>query len=285
MKTAIVTDTACNVTPELAEDWDIHVLPLEIIFGETTYKEGFELPTEEFYKKMDTSDALPKTSQPNIAAAYALYEELSEEYDEILSIHMSSDLSGTYQAFYAIADEIENVDITLYDTKLVTVPARELVYHAKRLADEGKPAKEIVAQLDEITKKVYTLFTVSSLENLVEGGRISSIAGAIVKFIKIKPVISITSEEIKMLSTVRSSKRALKKMEKKALKHIESLDYPFKIMIGQGNHMKAAEKLRENLLKKFPNQIIEIQPITAVVGVHTGSGVAGIVVAPDYSKM
>lgn len=285
MKTAIVTDTACNVTPELAEDWDIHVLPLEIIFGETTYKEGFELPTEEFYKKMDTSDALPKTSQPNIAAAYALYEELSEEYDEILSIHMSSDLSGTYQAFYAIADEIENVDITLYDTKLVTVPARELVYHAKRLADEGKPAKEIVAQLDEITKKVYTLFTVSSLENLVEGGRISSIAGAIVKFIKIKPVISITSEEIKMLSTVRSSKRALKKMEKKALKHIESLDYPFKIMIGQGNHMKAAEKLRENLLKKFPNQIIEIQPITAVVGVHTGSGAAGIVVAPDYSKM
>lgn len=285
MKTAIVTDTACNVTPELAEDWDIHVLPLEIIFGETTYKEGFELPTEEFYKKMDTSDALPKTSQPNIAAAYALYEELSEEYDEILSIHMSSDLSGTYQAFYAIADEIENVDITLYDTKLVTVPARELVYHAKRLADEGKPAKEIVAQLDEIAKKVYTLFTVSSLENLVEGGRISSIAGAIVKFIKIKPVISITSEEIKMLSTVRSSKRALKKMEKKALKHIESLDYPFKIMIGQGNHMKAAEKLRENLLKKFPNQIIEIQPITAVVGVHTGSGVAGIVVAPDYSKM
>ena len=285
MKTAIVTDTACNVTPELAEDWDIHVLPLEIIFGETTYKEGFELPTEEFYKKMDTSDALPKTSQPNIAAAYALYEELSEEYDEILSIHMSSDLSGTYQAFYAIADEIENVDITLYDTKLVTVPARELVYHAKRLADEGKPAKEIVAQLDEIVKKVYTLFTVSSLENLVEGGRISSIAGAIVKFIKIKPVISITSEEIKMLSTVRSSKRALKKMEKKALKHIESLDYPFKIMIGQGNHMKAAEKLRENLLKKFPNQIIEIQPITAVVGVHTGSGAAGIVVAPDYSKM
>ena len=285
MKTAIVTDTACNVTPELAEDWDIHVLPLEIIFGETTYKEGFELPTEEFYKKMDTSDALPKTSQPNIAAAYALYEELSEEYDEILSIHMSSDLSGTYQAFYAIADEIENVDITLYDTKLVTVPARELVYHAKRLADEGKPAKEIVAQLDEIAKKVYTLFTVSSLENLVEGGRISSIAGAIVKFIKIKPVISITSEEIKMLSTVRSSKRALKKMEKKALKHIESLDYPFKIMIGQGNHMKAAEKLRENLLKKFPNQIIEIQPITAVVGVHTGSGAAGIVVAPDYSKM
>lgn len=285
MKTAIVTDTACNVTPELAEDWDIHVLPLEIIFGETIYKEGFELPTEEFYKKMDTSDALPKTSQPNIAAAYALYEELSEEYDEILSIHMSSDLSGTYQAFYAIADEIENVDITLYDTKLVTVPARELVYHAKRLADEGKPAKEIVAQLDEIAKKVYTLFTVSSLENLVEGGRISSIAGAIVKFIKIKPVISITSEEIKMLSTVRSSKRALKKMEKKALKHIESLDYPFKIMIGQGNHMKAAEKLRENLLKKFPNQIIEIQPITAVVGVHTGSGAAGIVVAPDYSKM
>lgn len=285
MKTEIVTDTACNVTPELAEDWDIHVLPLEIIFGETTYKEGFELPTEEFYKKMDTSDALPKTSQPNIAAAYALYEELSEEYDEILSIHMSSDLSGTYQAFYAIADEIENVDITLYDTKLVTVPARELVYHAKRLADEGKPAKEIVAQLDEITKKVYTLFTVSSLENLVEGGRISSIAGAIVKFIKIKPVISITSEEIKMLSTVRSSKRALKKMEKKALKHIESLDYPFKIMIGQGNHMKAAEKLRENLLKKFPDQTIEIQPITAVVGVHTGSGAAGIVVAPDYSKM
>lgn len=285
MKTAIVTDTACNVSPELAEEWDIHVLPLEIIFGETTYKEGFELPTEEFYEKMEAAKELPKTSQPNIAAAYKLYEELSQEYDEILSIHMSSELSGTFQAFRAIAAEIEDVEITLYDTKLVTVPARELVFHAKRLADKEKTAEEIVPLLDEITQKVYTLFTVKSLENLVEGGRISSIAGAIVKFIKIKPIISITSEEIKMLNTVRSSKRALKKMEKQAFEYIEGLDYPFKIIIGQGNYMGAAEELRENFLEQFPDQEIEIQPITAVVGVHTGSGAVGVVIAPDFSKM
>lgn len=285
MSTAIVTDTACNITPELAEEWGIYVLPLEIIFGETTYKEGFELTTEEFYKKMDTSKELPTTSQPNISEAYQLYEKLSEDYDEILSIHMSSELSGTYQALKAIAEEFQGTDITLYDTKLVTVPARELVFHGKRLANEGKPAREIVQTLDDITKNIETFFTVNSLENLVEGGRISNIAGAIVKFIKIKPVISISSEKIKMLNTVRSAKRALNKVEEHTLKHIEGLDYPFKIVIGQGNYLKAGKEIRERLLEKFPELDIEIQPITAVVGVHTGSGAVGVVVAPDFDKM
>lgn len=285
MKTAIVTDTACNVTPELAEEWDIHVLPLEIIFGETSYKEGFELPTEEFYEKMEAAKELPKTSQPNIANAYELYEELSQKYDEILSIHMSAELSGTFQALTAIAEEVEGAEITTYDTKLVTVPARELVFNAKRLADEGKSAAEIVEELDEITKKISTYFAATSLENLVEGGRISSIAGAIVKFIKIKPVISIDSEGINMLNTVRSSKRALKKLEQHLVEHIESSDYPFKVAIGHADYIEEAEELRRKLLERYPNQEIDIQPITAVIGVHTGAGALGACIAPDYSKM
>lgn len=285
MSTAIVTDTACNITPEAAEKMGIFVLPLEIIFGEKTYKEGFELSTEDFYEKMEATEELPTTSQPNIAEAYELYEKLSHEYDEILSIHMSSELSGTFQAMSAISEEFEETKITLYDTKLVTVPARELVIHAKHLADAGKSVEEIVEGMDELTKNMSTFFMATSLKNLVEGGRISSVAGAIVKFIKIKPVISITSEDIKMLNTVRSSKRALEKLEEHILEYIEGLDYPFKLVIGQGGHMEGAEEIRHQLLKKFPNQEIEIQPITAVIGVHTGSGTVGVVVAPDYNKM
>lgn len=285
MKTAIVTDTACNVSPELAEEWDIHVLPLEIIFGETTYKEGFELPTEEFYEKMEAAEELPKTSQPNIVAAYELYEELSQEYDEILSIHMSSELSGTFQALSVIAEEIKDAKITMYDTKLVTVPARELVFNAKRLADEEKTGAEIVEELDEITKKISTIFAATSLKNLVKGGRISSIAGAIVKFIKIKPVISIDSGGINMLNTVRSSKHALKKLEQHIVERIETVDYPFKLTIGHADYIEKAEELRCKLIERYPDQEIEIQPITAVIGVHTGAGALGVVVAPDYSKM
>jgi DegV family protein with EDD domain len=285
MTTAIVTDTACNVTPELAEEWGIHVLPLEIIFGETSYKEGFELSTEEFYEKMEAADELPKTSQPNIADAYELYQELSQEYDEILSIHMSAELSGTFQALRTVAEEIEDAEITFYDTKLVTVPARELVFNAKRLADEGKSAAEITQELDQITKNISTYFAATSLENLVEGGRISSIAGAIVKFIKIKPVISLDSEGINMLNTVRSSKRALKKLEQHLVKHIESVDYPFKLIIGHADYLEEAENLRDKLLNKYPNHEIEIQPITAVIGVHTGAGALGVVVAQDHREM
>jgi len=285
MSIAIVTDTACNITPEFAKELGVYVMPLEIIFGETSYKEGFELGTEEFYEKMENSEELPKTSQPNIAWAYELYEEISNEYDEILSLHISGELSGTVQALNALAEEFEQANITIYDTKLVTIPARELVIRAKKLVDQGKTVPEIVEELDNIRKELATLVTLNSLDNVVEGGRISKIAGAIVKFIKIKPVISVTDEEIKMLNTVRSSKSALNKLEEHTLKHAESVDYPFKIMIGHANYLEVAEKIRERFLEKYPKLEIEIQPITAVIGVHTGSEAIGTVVAPDFDKM
>jgi len=285
MSIAIVTDTACNITPEFAKELGVYVMPLEIIFGEISYKEGFELGAEEFYEKMENSEELPKTSQPNIAEAYELYEKISNEYDEILSLHISGELSGTVQALNALAEEFEQANITIYDTKLVTIPARELVIQAKKLVDQGKTVPEIVEELDSIRKELATLVTLNSLENVVEGGRISKIAGAIVKFIKIKPVISVTDEEIKMLNTVRSSKSALNKLEEHTLKRAESVDYPFKIMIGHANYLEGAEEIRGRFLEKYPKQEIEIQPITAVIGVHTGSEAIGTVVAPDFDKM
>src|SRR5690554_2581679 len=123
MSIAIVTDTGCNITPEQAEELGIYILPIEIVFEDRTYKDGFEITNQEFYAKMANSSKVPSTSQPQPNEAFQLYNKLSQEYDEILSISLGSTVSGTVQTLNLVAQEIDQAKVTVYDTKLVSIPA------------------------------------------------------------------------------------------------------------------------------------------------------------------
>jgi len=285
MSIAIVTDTGCNITPTQAKELGVHLLPLEIIFGEEVYKDGFELSSEEFFDKMSKSDELPTTSQPATADAYELYQELSKNYDEILSIHFDSKLSGTFQSMELVAEEIDDANVTVYDTHLVSIPAGELVIEAKRLANKGETLETILDRLDEMAEQAKAFAMFNSLENLVEGGRISAIVGSLVKWIKIKPVIEINNEQIEIVGKIRTEKRAIKKVEEHVIEAVEASDLPVKISIGHGDYIEVAQAARDRLLERYPKQKIEIQRLTSVLGVHAGPELLGIAVTPDYSHI
>ncbi len=285
MSIAIVTDTACNVTPEMAEEYGIYLLPLEIIFGETSYRDGYDISTEEFYDKLERTDEIPTTSQPQVAEAVALYTKLVEEYDQVLSIHLDSRLSGTFQTLRAVANDIDQKKITVFDTKLVTIPAAYLVLEAKRMADQGEHLEEIIERLEEMREHTQAIAYLNDLEYLSSGGRIKAVAGNIINWIKIKPIVQVKHDELKFLGTARSEKRVLSKFQKKVQAYLEELDYPFRMDVGYGNNLELAKSVKKTFEEEYPSHDMKLISIDSIIGTHAGPEVIGIAITPDYSRI
>ncbi len=284
MSVAIVTDSACNITPEMAEAHDIYVLPLQIIFGETVYQDGVDLSTQEFYEEIVAYDGIPTTSQPAAADTVNLFKQLVQEYDHVISIHLDARLSGTFQTTRAIAKEIDSENITVVDSGLVTLPARYVVLEAKRLADAGASVKEIIAHIEDVRQHTIAFTALNDLDYLLSGGRVAKLAGSIINKIKIKPVISVHAQELKFIGTSRTEKRAIRKLLDHSLDSIEALDYPVKLAVGYGNNPAEAEKLRSAVQEKYPDHEMDFIRIDSVIGVHTGPEVLGICATKDYTK-
>lgn len=285
MSIAIVTDTACNITPEMAEKYGIYLLPLEIIFGDKSYRDGYDLSTEEFYNKIENTNEIPTTSQPRVAEAVELYTQLVAEYDQVLSIHLDSRLSGTFQTLQAVANEIDKERITLFDTHLVTIPAAYLVLEAKRMADKGHELEIIIERLEEMREQTAAIAYLNDLEYLTSGGRLSAIAGSIMNWIKIKPIIQVKHDDLKFLGTARSEKRALSKFKEKVRAYLDELDYPIQMDVGYGSNLELAESVKKSFEKEYPGHEMKLIPIDGIVGVHAGPEVIGIAITPDYSKI
>ncbi len=287
MSIAIVTDTACNITPEEADALGLYLLPVEITIDNETYKDGFEINTQEFYEKMAKASTIPKTAQPQMGVAYELYEKLSKEYDEILSIHLGSNVSGTVQSLKLLARDIPEMNVTVYDTQLISVPAGYLVLEAHRLVKEGKEITEILDHLNDVRGKSIAYAAIYSLDNLVESGRVPSVVGTVAKLAKIKPIISIKASEekgLKVVEGVRTSKRANKKLIDLIVDYTETLDYPFILDVAHGNVPEEAEKVRQELQEKFPNKEINMHLLTSVIGAHSGPEIIGVFVAPKITE-
>lgn len=282
MSIAIVTDSSCNITPELGQELGIYVLPILMIINQKTYKDGLDITIEEFYEKMSESGTIPTTSLPSIEDTINLYTQLSEEYDQIISIHVGAGLSGTYQTVKLVANEFKDTDITIYDSKSVSIPVMYQVLEAKRMVDAGKTVKEIIDRLDMMRENSIAFAAINSLDNLVKSGRVPGIVGSLAKIIKIKPLISLSQMGIKLIGRARTSRKALDKVLEFTQKTIDSADFPVRIDVAHGNIPDLAEKFKQELEEIFPNKEININVLSSVIGVHSGPDILGIVVTPDY---
>ncbi len=287
MTIAIVTDTACNITPAMAEEMGVYILPIEIMIDDQNYKDGYDITTEEFYEKMVTAKSIPTTSQPLPGAALELYQRLGEEYDEILSIHLGSNVSGAVQTLELIGKEVETAKVTTYDTKLVSLPAGYLVKEAKRMVDEGRTMAEIISQLDILREQSIAYASVHTLDFLVESGRFPAVVGTVAKLAKIKPIITIKAQDEKGVGVsekVRTSKRANNRLIELVKEYTDKLDYPFQLDIAHGNAPEMVAELKEAVEEAFPEHPIETHVLTSVIGAHSGPDIVGIFIAPDLNN-
>ena len=282
MKTAVMTDTNSGITKDIAKELGIYVIPMPVIIDEETYYENDTITEEEFFRAL-SGDKHITTSQPSPGDVMDLWDKiLTEGYDELVYIPMSSGLSNSCAAALGYSQEYDG-KVEVIDNHRISVTMYQSVLHARDLALQGASAKEIKTALEDDAYNSSIYLAVNTLEYLKKGGRITPAAALIGSVLSIKPILTIQGEKLDSYAKTRGS---MKKAEEKMLaavqsdieKRFASLDQA-KLHIGAAGAGLTIEQQEEwvNLLRsKFPGADIFYSPLSASISVHTGPGAVGI---------
>ncbi len=272
-KIALVTDSTADLTPELKEKLNVHVIPLKVRFSQDEFRDG-ELTPAEFYHRLASCETLPQSSQPSPSEFEELYRKLLTDHDAIISIHLSSGLSGTLNAANLAKAELSK-EIHVLDSKNISLGIGLLVREAARLIAEEHPLPQIIAELKAIREKIVTLFTLDTLEYLHKGGRIGKVPNLLGSFLKVKPIVRVNNEGIYVLQGVaRSQNRAIKSIVH-AFQELAGSRKPTAFFIAHGAAEAAGERLKSALEETFQLQAAAFTQVGPVIGVHTGPGTLG----------
>ncbi|NMB61563.1 MAG: DegV family protein [Chloroflexi bacterium] len=277
----IVTDSGTDSRCINTNNYEIHEVSLKVNIGEKVYLDGQGQDLDQFYQSMETSEILPKTSQPSAGEFADLYRKLSKEDKEILSIHISSGLSGTVNSAKAAVAMVPEANVTIVDTKTLSVGAGWQVIEAAKAAAAGWSKEQIVPYLKRIADATRTIYTLKELKYLINGGRISHMKGLIASILNIKPLIGVDNEKgnYTQLGQSRSFKLALQGLVNLVGKTIS----PSEKMVAQivhADNTEGAESLKEQLDSVFKTVWYPISQLSLVLGAHTGSSLVGVCYAP-----
>lgn len=275
-KIALVTDSTSDLTKDMKEEFDAHVIPLKINFGKQEYFDG-ELASEEFYEKLASAKELPKSSQPSPGDFVELYEKLLEQYDEIISIHLSAALSGTINAA-RIAAETMQKEIHVVDSATISGGIGLMVEEAASCIKEGLDALNILKRLGQARSNIETLFTLNTLEYLHKGGRIGRVSSLLGYLLNIKPIVRVGDDGVySPVGKARSQNKALGQIVVQ-LNELAQGRKVKKIAVAHGAALDAANKLKTSLEDAFNTKVTYFTHVGAVIGVHTGPGTVGAAV-------
>lgn len=281
MKIAVVTDSTAYLTAEIRQRHHIHMLPLVVNIGGKSYEEEIDLVAEDFYALMKSSDDFPKSSQPSVGTMHELYEELAKEYDAIISVHLSSGISGTYQNVASLSREYPEFNIHAFDSEISCYVQARFVLEAARLAGAGIDPEQIMARLDHMKKRSRAYFMVDDLMNLQRGGRLSGGAAVIGSIMKIKPVLHFSDKKIVVFEKIRTNARALRRIEELLGQTASKADYPIIATVIHGNIPEKGQDWLEHLQGEFPDIRFELSYFGPVIGTHLGEGALGLTWTED----
>lgn len=271
MAITILTDTLCDVPNEFVEKYNIRVLPLTVNFGEESYRDGIDITADEFFRKLEASEELPKTSQINPPEFESVFKEELERNNTVIAILGSSELSGTYNSAVIAKNNLESHSIYVIDSKAVTLGAGLLVIKAARLADEGKSAEDIVKAIEESKNNMKQYFVIGSLKYLYKGGRISLSVSVLGSILNIKPLITVIDGKLEMMEKTRGVKKAIAIM----MDTIKNKGWTLDNKVIGINHTicpEYAEYVEETINKLYkPKEIIRGE-VGSVIGTHAGPG-------------
>jgi DegV family protein with EDD domain len=278
----IVTDSTADIPKELADELHIRIVPLTVMFGEEAYLDGIEMPAERFYPELVKSKELPTTSQPSPAEFAHIYETIlkAQPDAQIISIHLSSGVSGTYQSATIGRSMLDDEQpVTVYDSKSASYGYGYLVVHAARMAAAGREAAEIIRSLEELGRQRQLYFLVDKLEYLQKGGRIGKAAAAIGTLLNIKPILSIDQDGIiYSVEKARGHKKAMNRI-------VEMLEQKVKgqrihVVLGHTADLSTVVGLTEILRSRFDVADVLYTEIGSVIGTHVGPGTIAVFVWP-----
>ncbi|HWB23482.1 MAG TPA: DegV family protein [Gaiellaceae bacterium] len=273
--TAIVLDSTADFPdgPKRFPNW--RIVPLYVRFGETSYKDYVELGPEEFYEQLRTSPVVPTTSQPTPGDFLAVYEELAPKYERILSLQISSTLSGTFASAESAAEMLGGNSVRVIDTGTVAAAIALLALAVQRRLDRGTTDEEIDGLVARFKAEHHLLFTVETLEYLAKGGRIGRASALAGTLLNVKPILTIRDGEVVPLKKVRGQQKAFEEFQ--AIFEASSTDSP-SLRVGMA-HAAAPERLHaleQLVIATRPlAQVDAATVLGAVVGTHAGPGTVG----------
>ena len=271
-KVAIVTDSNAGIRQKEAKELGIFVLPMPFTIDDQTYYEDINLTHEEFFEKQ-LSGAEIFTSQPVVGNVKELWDQILNDYDEIVHIPMSSGLSGSCQTAIMLAQEYDN-RVFVVDSQRISVTQKYDVIDAKRLADQGKSGQEICDILTENKLNASIYITVNTLDYLKKGGRITPAAALLGGMLKIKPILQIQGEKLDSFAKTRTMARGTKIMKEAIAKDIkERFDDDYHnvhICVAYTYDEAPALELKKELEELYPGENIICDPLSLSVSCHIG---------------
>jgi len=278
----IVTDSGTDLwlPPEQVAELDIHIVPLIVTLEGKSYREGVDIQPEEFYRLLAATDSLPITSQPSAGEFAETYRRLAVTDPDILSIHMTSGLSGTYNAAQAGAKLVPEANVTHVDTKTLSAAAGWQVEAAARALKAGWPKEQVLALMERIGAASESMYTLKELKYLIHGGRISHMKGLIASVLNLKPLIGVekVNGTYVQLGQVRTFKRAVKGLVGlMARQHAPGS--ALRVQVLHSHNPEGAAMLREQVDRRFDCTWLPVGSMSLVLGAHTGPSMVGVAYA------
>ena len=271
-KIAILTDSASDITPDMIEGLDVTVIPIRLKIGENNYKDGVNLSKKEFWHKLLTEKVVPKTAQPSPAEFRDYYEELfNKGYEKIISLHISSKMSGTQQVAKVAREMLKREkDIIIVDSKSVTFGQAYQVLEAAKMIKDGAKLEDILTRLYEIADKMKVYFAVSDLTYLEKGGRIGRASSVIGNLLKLRPVLKLEDGEVSLETKTFGERGAISYMEKIIKNEGKNSIYLYTAWGGTNQELQSTD-----ILKKTADTMRKVEfkgrfEIGATIGSHSG---------------
>lgn len=268
---AWVVDSTAHIDTFMKNNEDLHVVPLNIHFGENQYADGIDLTTEELYERIRNSEEFPKTSQPSAGEFANIFKKLSEQYDAIIAVHLSSKLSGTFASSKAGA-ELAEVTVDFVDSLSISEGISELVKQGMELQRLNMNPHDIAKKLQEYSANCRNYIMIGNLNQLYKGGRMSGLQFYLGSLLQVKPIVQISATgELVAIDKVRLTKKAFNYLVDRTVEAYDQ-DGVRKITLIHGNNLPHAEEVKSLILAKKPDLQVEIGEISSVIAVHAGEG-------------
>ena len=272
-KIKIVTDSSVTIEPEVAKELDITIVPLSVMVDGVVYSDAY-LAEGEFLRLMQSSRNLPKTSQPPVGVFADVFEQLAEDGAQIISIHMSHALSGTVEAARQGAT-LANADVTVVDSSFTDQAMKFQVTEAAKLAKEGASLEEILAKIEEVKEKTELYIGLSTLENLVKGGRIGRVSGLISSLLNIRVIMHMKDHQLEPIVKGRGAK-TFKKWLDDLTASLQNKQVA-EIGISYAGSPELALEMKESL-QPYVKKPISVLETGSIIQTHTGENAWAVLI-------
>ena len=275
----IITDSTCEAPDALLKHPAVSVLPLSVVFGQTSLRDGIDITREQFWQRLPAADPLPTTSQATPGDFLALFSQFTAAGDEVIAVTISAKLSGTYDSAISARNSLPgNAPIDVIDSRTISVGLGLVLQEAVAMVETGASRDEIVAQLVRMREKVHLIFVLETLEYLQRGGRIGKAQALMGTLLKFKPLLAIVDGEVVPVTRVRSRAKALETLQETLLQRVPQRGAQVRLGLTQAVAPDEAKAVGDKLAASFGTTQGFMAALGPVIGVHVGPGAIGAAV-------